>query len=66
MHQEYIIPADAPYPNYNRQEANLTKAKKANSELKRTNAQVLQQVIKTLERAFSNMKQQGDKIMNNE
>ncbi len=59
LDQEYIIPADAPYPNYNRQATNLTKAKITNPELKRTNAQVLQQVLKTLEKAFSNMKQQG-------
>ena len=59
LHQEYIIPADAPYPNYNKQAANLTKAKKTNPDLKRTNAQVLQQVLKTLEKAFNNMKQQG-------
>ena len=59
LYQEYIISADAPYPNYNVQAANLTKAKKTNPELKRTNAQVLQQVLKTLERAFNNMKEQG-------
>ncbi|WP_293129907.1 transposase [Okeania sp. SIO3I5] len=59
LNQEYIIPADAPYPNYNRQAASLTKAKKTNPELRRTNAQVLQQVLKNLEKAFSNMKQQG-------
>ncbi|MDJ0519418.1 MAG: transposase [Trichodesmium sp. MO_231.B1] len=59
LNQEYIIPGDAPYPNYNRQAASLTKAKKTNPELKRTNAQVLQQVIKNLEKAFRNMKEQG-------
>ncbi|NEO38453.1 MAG: transposase [Moorea sp. SIOASIH] len=59
LQQEYIIPADVPYPNYNRQAANLTKAKKTNPELKRVNAQVLQQVLKTLERAFNNMKNMG-------
>ena len=59
LQQEYIIPTDAPYPNYRLQAANLTKAKKTNPELKRTNAQVLQQVLKTLERAFKNMKEQG-------
>ncbi|NEO56973.1 MAG: transposase [Okeania sp. SIO3B5] len=59
LHQEYIIPADAPYPNYNIQAANLTKAKKTNPELKRTNAQVLQQILKNLEKAFNNMKEQG-------
>ena len=75
LQQEYISSADEPYPNYNIQAANLTKAKKTHLELntstplgvetersrslKRTNAQVLQQVLKTLERAFNNMKEQG-------
>ena len=59
LQQEYIISADAPYPNYNVQAANLTKAKKTNPELQRINAQVLQQVLKTLERAFNKMKEQG-------
>jgi len=59
LQQELIIPADAPYPNYNLQAASLTKAKKTNPELKRTNAQVLQQVLKTIDRAFNNMNSQG-------
>ena len=59
LQQEYIIPVDTPYPNYNVQAANLTKAKKTNPELKKVNAQVLQQVLKTLERAFNNMKEKG-------
>ena len=50
---EYIIPADAPYPNYNVQAKNLTIAKKNNPRLKSVNAQVLQQTLKTLDRAFS-------------
>ena len=59
LQHEYIIPVDQPYPNYKIQAANLTKAKKDNPELKRINAQVLQQVLKTLDRAFKNMKEQG-------
>ncbi|MGB3190773.1 MAG: transposase, partial [Limnoraphis sp.] len=39
--------------------ANLTKAKKTNPEIKKVNAQVLQQVLKTLERAFNSMKEKG-------
>ncbi|NEP24703.1 transposase [Moorena sp. SIO3I6] len=58
LQQEYIIPADEPYPNYKLQAAKLTKAKKTNPELKRTNAQVLQQVLKNLDRAFNNMREQ--------
>ncbi|GGA49929.1 RNA-guided endonuclease TnpB family protein [Okeania sp. KiyG1] len=56
---EYIIPADTPYPNYNHQAKNLTIAKKTNTKLKSVNAQVLQQTLKTLERAFSDMKYLG-------
>ncbi|NEP07244.1 MAG: helix-turn-helix domain-containing protein [Okeania sp. SIO4D6] len=35
---EYIIPVDAPYPNYNCQAKSLTVAKKTNSRLKSVNA----------------------------
>ena len=56
---EYIIPAETPYPNYNVQAKNLTIAKKTNLRLKSANAQVLQQTLKTLDRAFSEMKTLG-------
>jgi putative transposase len=56
---EYIIPADAPYPNYHKQAKSLTEAKKTNSELKEINAQVLQQVLRTLDRALEDMKGRG-------
>ena len=56
---EYIIPADIPYPNYNNQAKNLTIAKKNNPHLTSVNAQVLQQTLKTLDRAFSDMKAKG-------
>ena len=56
---EYIIPADAPYPNYNYQAKSLTIAKKTNPKLKSVNAQVLQQTLKTVDRAFSEMKSLG-------
>ncbi len=58
IEKEYIIPPDAPYPNYNHQAKQLTEAKKTNPELKSVNAQVLQQVLKTLDRAFNEMKTQ--------
>lgn len=57
--QEYIIPADTPYPNYHIQAKRLTIARKANSELKSVNAQVLQQVLRKLDQAFADMKSQG-------
>jgi putative transposase len=56
IHSEYIISADAPYPNYNNQAKNLTIAKKTNEVLKSVNAQVLQQTLKTLDQAFLDMK----------
>ncbi len=56
---EYIIPADAPYPNYYIQAAGLTIAKKLFPELKTVNAQMLQQVLRKLETAFLDMKRKG-------
>lgn len=56
---EYIIRADAPYPNYNTQAKSLTIAKKQYPELKTVNAQVLQQVLRKLETAFIDMKRKG-------
>ena len=56
---EYIIPADAPYPNYFVQAAGLTKAKESYPELKTVNAQMLQQVLRKLETAFIDMKRKG-------
>ncbi len=53
--QEYIIPLDTPYPNYHNQAKALTKAKKTLEILRSVNAQVLQQVLRTLDRAFSDM-----------
>lgn len=59
LYSEYIIPADTPYPNYNHQAKSLTVAKRNNEYLKSVNAQVLQQTLKTLDRAFSDMKAKG-------
>jgi putative transposase len=59
IHSEYIIPAGTPYPNYNNQAKQLTIAKKTNQDLKSVNAQVLQQTLKTLDKAFSDMKSKG-------
>jgi putative transposase len=56
---EYIIPADAPYPSYERQCKTLTAAKAQFPELKSVNAQALQQVLKKLETAFVDMKRKG-------
>ncbi|WP_125731161.1 RNA-guided endonuclease InsQ/TnpB family protein [Microcystis viridis] len=56
---EYIIPADEPYPNYFVQAKNLTEAKKVYPILKTVNAQVLQQVLKTVDKAFDHIKSKG-------
>jgi len=57
---EYIIPVDAPYPNYIHQAKSLTAAKQSNEDLRSVNAQVLQQTLKTLDKAFSDMKAKGN------
>jgi putative transposase len=59
LEKEYIIPADAPYPNYFVQAAALTKAKEVYPELATVNAQMLQQVLRKLETAFVDMKRKG-------
>jgi putative transposase len=50
--QEFILPADAPFPNHARQCQALTAAKGEFPRLKTVNAQVLQQVIRKLEAAW--------------
>ena len=57
---EYIIPADFPYPSYNNQSNNLTKAKQIYPELKTVHSQVLQQTLRTLDLAFKDMKRKGN------
>ena len=57
--QEYIIPVDVPYPNYNNQAKNLTQARKKSEFLQLTHSQVLQQTLKTLDKAFADMKSKG-------
>ena len=59
LRSEYIMAADAPYPNFVHQCKALTVAKKTNPELKSVNAQALQQVLKTLEKAFKDRKERG-------
>jgi putative transposase len=50
---EYIIPADKSFPNYNIQAKTLTEAKKKFPHLKFVNAQCLQQVLRRLDRAWT-------------
>ncbi|ELS05300.1 transposase [Xenococcus sp. PCC 7305] len=50
--QEYVIPADKPFPNYNIQANNLTQAKKQYPHLAQVHSQVLQSTLKRLEQAW--------------
>lgn len=59
LQSEYIIPADAPYPDYYRQKNALTVAKKSNPSLKAVHSQVLQDVMGRVDAAFAAMKQRG-------
>jgi putative transposase len=52
IRQEYILLADAPFPNYARQCKALTAAKADFPRLKTVNAQVLQQVLRKLETSW--------------
>ncbi|MEQ8753234.1 MAG: transposase [Coleofasciculus sp. G1-WW12-02] len=56
---EYIIPADAPAPNYSSQCESLTQAKKNIPALKQVHSQVLQQTLKRLQKAFEGMWENG-------
>ena len=59
IEHEYIMSVDEPFPNYHRQAKLLTEAKKDNDFLKSANAQVLQQTLRTLDRAWDEMKARG-------
>ena len=59
LQSEYIIPANAPYPNYYTQKRSLTAAKKQLPHLKDVQSQVLQDVIGRVEAAFAARKERG-------
>jgi putative transposase len=59
IQSEYIIFADEPFPNYHKQAKQLTEAKKQYPQLKTVHSQVLQQVLRTLDRAWDEMKARG-------
>jgi putative transposase len=52
IYSEYVILGNTPFPNYHNQSKALTEAKKTNPELKKVNAQVLQQTLRTLVRRY--------------
>ena len=59
IESEYIMSVEEPFPNYHLQAKQLTEAKKNNQFLKSANAQVLQQTLRTLDRAWDDMKNRG-------
>ena len=59
LKSEYIIPADAPRPTFASQCKALTTARKTNSDLNAAHSQMLQQVLRRLEKAFIGMWESG-------
>lgn len=59
LQSEYIISADAPYPDYYKQKKALTEAKKTNPQMKAVYSQTLQDVIGKVDSAFAFIKQRG-------
>ena len=59
LRSQYIIPADAPYPNYYAQKRALTAAKREFPHLKDVQSQVLQDVVGRVEAAFAARKERG-------
>jgi len=59
LRKEYIIPADAPFPSYHRQQNALPKAKKLFPELGKVHSQVLQCTIRRLHDTWENFQQRG-------
>ena len=59
IQSEYIIAADEPFPNYHKQAKQLTGAKKQYPQLKQIHSQVLQQTLRTLDRAWDDMRFKG-------
>ena len=59
IEREYIMSVEESFPNYHRQAKLLTVAKKNNDFLQSANAQVLQQTLRTLDRAWDDMQKRG-------
>ncbi|MEG4025281.1 transposase [Microcoleus sp. S13C4] len=59
IHSEYIIPAEVARPTYSSQCKALTAYRKTSPALQRVNAQVLQQTLRRLEKAFVSMWEQN-------
>ncbi|XFA74368.1 transposase [Thermosynechococcaceae cyanobacterium Okahandja] len=59
LEKEYIIPADEPFPSYQRQQNNLPKAKKQFPHLSRVHSQVLQTTIRRLHDTWEAFQKRG-------
>lgn len=59
LEQEYIIPADEPFPSYHRQQNNLPKAKKQFPHLGKVHSQVLQTTIRRLHDTWEAFQKKG-------
>ena len=59
IESEYIMATDEPFPGYHRQAKQLTEAKKVISRLYSAHSQVLQQTLRTLDRAWEDMRARG-------
>jgi len=59
LKSEYIIPSDAPRPTFASQCKALTQARKINPDLNAAHSQMLQQVLRRLEKAFIGMWETG-------
>jgi putative transposase len=56
---EYIVPADAPYPDYYKQQNALTVAKKSLVHLQDIQSQVIQEPLRRVDAAFTARKERG-------
>lgn len=59
IESEYIMAADEPFPGYHRQAKQLTEAKKTIPSLSKAHSQVLQQTLRTLDRAWDDMRERS-------
>ncbi len=57
--REYIIPADAPFPSYQRQQDALPRAKKENPDLAKVHSQVLQTTVRRLHDTWEAFQKRG-------
>ena len=59
LEQEYIVPADTPFPSYLEQKKHLTQWKKSDKYLQKVYSQVTQDVVKRLHNTWEAFKQRG-------